>query len=408
MRPKIITKLPGPKSSTVVDCINNSCYFSTFTYPLVIKGGQGCFVFDLDNNVFLDFTSNISSCPLGYAHPDLKDVFNKDIQNANKIAGQDFYCEEHAILAKKLADILPDEFKFFFVNSGAEAVENSIKIAYSIMGPLPGVSCLNGFHGRTIGALSFTLSKEYHKYNFPELPVKRIKFCTNNSDIEIDKVERILENNKISFIIVEPIQGEGGINVASKKFMSTLRKITLEFDVPLIVDEVQTGLARTGKWWGYEHYDIVPDIVSIAKALQVGATAFKKRYLPKSKGLLSSTWGGGDRIDMALGSKIIDIVKADNLMLNVQKNGIHLKKRLTEYINRYNIIDVRGIGLMLGVEFSNEKLRDDVLNTAFQNGLLLLPSGKKSIRIMPPLIITKEEIDIGLEIFENILRKTIP
>ncbi len=275
------------------------------------------------------------------------------------------------------------------------------------MGPLPGISCLGGFHGRTLGALSFTLSKDYHKYNFPELPVKRIKFCTNNSDLEIDKVEHILKNNKISFIIVEPIQGEGGINVASKKFMSTLRKITLEFNVPFIVDEVQTGLARTGKWWGYEHYDIVPDIVSIAKALQVGATAFKNRYLPKSKGLLSSTWGGGDRIDIEIGSKIIDIIKEDNLMLNVQKNGIHLKKRLTEYIDKYNIIDVRGIGLMLGVEFTNEELRDDVLNMAFHSGLLLLPSGKKSIRIMPHLIITNEEIDMGLEIFENIIRNTI-
>ncbi|MFW9881914.1 MAG: aspartate aminotransferase family protein, partial [Candidatus Thorarchaeota archaeon] len=311
--------IPGPKATRFVSAFKKIAYDSTFTYPLVIKTGKGCEIEDVDGNKFLDFTSNIGSCPLGYSHPIILEVikeYSSAAKGIHKIAGQDFYCEEHFNIAGKLLSISKKNSKVFLINSGAEAVENAIKIAYRKMGPLPGVSCNNDFHGRTLGALSFTMSKEVQKTNFPSLPVKRIKFCTVDSDLQINQLEYILKERKIAFIITETIQGEGGLNVASKLFIQNIRKLACEYEVPLIFDEVQSGMGRTGKWWAYQHYGVEPDIMTVAKALQVGATVYYKKYDPNETGVLSSTWGGGSRIDMAIGSKIIEIITKDKLLLN--------------------------------------------------------------------------------------------
>lgn len=373
-------------------------YNSTFAYPLVIKDGQGCYIEDIDGEQYLDFTSNISSCPLGYGHPEIKETIKRYSDNgAHKIAGQDFYCEEHVLLAEKLLAIIMANSKVFFINSGAEAVENAIKLAYRKNGPLPGISCLNAFHGRTLGALTFTFSKDVQKSNFPEFSVKRIKFCTSDNDPEIDTIEKLASEYKISFIITELVQGEGGVNVASRKFAKNINHISRKYNIPLIIDEVQTGLARTGKWWAFQHYGIKPDIISIAKALQVGAVVFDKKFEPNQQGVLSSTWGGGDRIDMAIGIKTIDIISRDKLLDKVNNNGNFLKQCLIELKNVSDtIIDVRGIGLLLGVEFHKTEDRNKVINKLFKNKLLVIPSGIKTIRILPPLIMTKQEISKGL------------
>jgi 4-aminobutyrate aminotransferase len=395
------------KSLSIINKLNKLSYNSTFVYPLVIRGGQGCYLEDVDGERYLDFTSNIASCPLGYNHSELNEIIKRYVNiGAHKIAGQDFYCEEHSQLAEKLLSISNSNSKVFFINSGAEAVENAIKLAYRRNGPLPGISCINAFHGRTLGALAFTFSKEVQKANFPEFPTKRIKFCIKNNDSEIDTIQKIVNENKISFIITELIQGEGGVNVASKKFITNLNKASRKYDIPLIIDEVQTGLGRTGKWWTYQHYDIKPDIVTIAKALQVGAVVFDKKLEPCKPGVLSSTWGGGSRIDMAIGMKTIDIISKEKLLERVNKSGDFLIKNLMELKNRYNIImDVRGLGLMLGVEFLKKEIRDKIIYKLFKNKLLVIPSGVKTIRILPPLIITENEISKGLNIFEKILKE---
>ena len=395
------------KSLSIINKLNKLVYNSTFVYPLVIKGGQGCYIEDVDGERYLDFTSNIASCPLGYSHPELNEIIKRYVGiGAHKIAGQDFYCEEHSQLAEKLLSISNSNSKVFFINSGAEAVENAIKIAYRRNGPLPGISCINAFHGRTLGALAFTFSKEVQKTNFPEFPTKRIKFCITNNDPEIDTIQKIVNENKISFIITELVQGEGGVNVASKKFINNLNKASRKYDIPLIIDEVQTGLGRTGKWWTYQHYDIKPNIVTIAKALQVGAVIFDKKMEPHKPGVLSSTWGGGSRIDMAIGMKTIDIISKEKLLERVNKSGDFLKKNLMELKNRHNIImDVRGLGLMLGVEFLKKEIRDKIIYKLFKNKLLVIPSGVKTIRILPPLIITENEISKGVIIFEKILKE---
>jgi len=403
-----VTNIPGPKSRKLVDEFKNITYDSTFTYPLVFKTGRGCVIEDIDGIEFLDFTSNIGSCPLGYSYPDILDVikeYSSSERGVHKIAGQDFYCEEHFDIASKLLSISKKNSKVFFINSGAEAVENAIKIAYKKMGPLIGISCNGDFHGRTLGALSFTMSKEIQKTNFPELPVKRIKFCTSDSDPEINQLESLIKEYKVAFIITEIIQGEGGLNVASKLFIHHIRKLADEYKVPLIFDEVQSGMGRTGKWWAYEHYGIEPDIMTVAKALQVGATVYDKGYDPSEPGVLSSTWGGGSRIDMAIGTKIIEIILKNNLLSNSQKIGDVLLKNFVDIVGINGLIDARGIGLMIGLEFDTKVTRDFIVNSLFKKGLLILPAGMKSIRIMPPLIINEEEAMKGFSLISDTIHE---
>lgn len=405
---KISTEPPGPKASEVISAMKKSCYDSTFTYPLVIANGNGCVLKDVDGNSFLDFTSNIGACPLGYSQPDVVAVIAEMAKNGtHKIAGQDFYCQEHADLAQQFLSILPEGFKAFFINSGAEAVENAIKIAYRKrlsqgLPVLPGVSCIGAFHGRTLGALSFTYSKPVQKAGFPELPAIRIKFCTDDGDAEIDAVEKVLANNKVAFVISEVVQGEGGYNVASPRFIKNLRSATEKHGVPLILDEVQSGMGRTGKWWAFEHYGVTPDIMCTAKALQVGAAAYKAEYDPGQQGVLSSTWGGGSRIDLAVGATVIEVVKRDRLLDNAVAMGERLKNGLKDLVGKKSVIDVRGIGLMIGIEFDTKENRDAALKQAFKSGLLLLPAGQKAMRAIPPLVVTEEEVDEGIEIMSSL------
>ena len=406
---KIVAGPPGPAARRVIDVMKKNCYDSTFTYPLVITNGNGSFLHDVDGNSFLDFTSNIGSCPLGYSHPEIMKVLAEQSKNgAHKIAGQDFYCKEHAELSERVAALIPQGFRTFFINSGAEAVENAIKVAYRKMSTatpstLPGVSCVNAFHGRTIGALSFTFSKPVQKKGYPELPVLRIKFCTSDSDPEIDAAEKLLAANKVAFILSEVVQGEGGYNIASRRFIQNLRKCADKYGVPLILDEVQSGMGRTGRWWAFEHHGVRPDIMSAAKALQVGMVAYDGRLDPGEQGALSSTWGGGSRIDMAVGSKIIEIIKKDRLLDNASSMGAKLNKGLQEFAGKGGIVDVRGLGLMIGIEFDNKQNRDERLARAFKKGLLLLPAGQKAMRVIPPLTITEEEVHEGLELMSQVL-----
>jgi len=401
MAHKILQTPPGPRADKVVSYMKKYGIQSTFTYPLVVANGSGCYIQDVDGNVFLDFTSNIGSCPLGYSHPAVLEVLQLYANNgAHKIAGQDFYSEEHAEIARSILSIAPENFKAFFINSGAEAVENAIKLAYRARGPLPAISCYGAFHGRTLGALTFTYSKPVQKKNFPEFPVKRVKFCTRDDDASIDDIKKIVsESPDIAFILTEVVQGEGGYYVASKKFIANLYKAANEYGIPLIIDEVQSGIGRTGEWWAFQHYGIVPSIMSVAKALQVGATLFHEKFDPGESGAVSSTWGGGHRIDMAVGARIIEVMKKDKLLYNAKKMGSMLLKMMQELVGKKGIIDVRGLGLMIGIEYETKQGRDKLIQEAFRNGLLLLPAGEKSMRIAPPLIITEKQINEGLEIF---------
>jgi len=396
-------------ANSIVEKTKKFCIETTFAYPLVVKTGYGCYLEDIDGKKYLDFTSNVCSCNIGYNNHEIIEVIRNFLGlGAHKIAGQDFYSEEQVKLAEKILDIVPKNLrKVLLVNTGAEAVENAIKFAFRKKGPLPGVSCTHAFHGRTLGALSLTDSKAVQKKNYPEINHELIKFCTKDNDTEINALEELIKREWLpAFVITECVQGEGGYNVASKKFIKTLRKVSKKYNFPLIIDEVQTGIGRTGKWWSFEHYGIKPDIMTSAKSLQVGAVITSKEYDPKEPGAVSSTWGGGHRIDLAVGLKTIEIIEREKLLENTRKMGNYFMKRLKELQKKHHkkIIDVRGLGLMIGVELSKEKYKKEIEEKAFKQGLLLLGCGEKTVRIVPPLIITREEADIGLEIFEKVIK----
>lgn len=383
--------------------------FTTFAYDMVIERGERCYLYDKNGKKYLDFTSNVASSPLGYGDEDIEKIIN-DISKtgAHKIAGQDFYCKEHVELAEELSKILPKNLKkFFFSNSGAEANENAIKLCYRYKSlkfninpnELIGISFEKDFHGRTLGVLTFTSSKEVQKKGYPEFKVKRLIFNDENNLNEITEIKEYA-----AFLIMELMQGEGGYNIAKKSFVKKLYKILKKNEIPLIIDEIQTGLGRSGKWFMFEHYKIKPNILTLAKSLQVGATIVEEKFDPKEAGAISSTWGGGDRIDLAVGKIVIEKIRKHKLYKNAKKMGKYLLKRLKEIEKKFEFIkNARGIGLLCAIDIINEK-REKLIQNCFKNGLLLLPCGEKSIRFIPPLIIKKDEIDEGIEIFEKCLK----
>lgn len=411
MKLMIKTTPPGPKAKVIVGKTKKFCIDTTFAYPLAVKTGSGCYIEDVDGNCYLDFNSNVCSSTVGYGHPEIMEILKAYSKiGAYKIAGQDFFCKEQAELAEKLVEITPKSLsKVFLINSGTEAVENAIKFAYRKLGPLTGVSCRGAFHGRTLGGLTFTFSKPVQKKNYPQLKHRRIKFCTEDGDPHINDVEAAVKKGKTAFVITEVIQGEGGYRIGSKKFIKNLRRVTKENDIPLIIDEIQTGLGRTGMWWGFEHYGIIPDIVTSGKGLQVSATISSKKYAPTERGAVSSTWGGGHRIDMAVGLKTLEIIEKEKLMKNATMVGKHILNRLKELQSSYPdmITGADGLGLMLRIDFDTKKDRDNVVQAAFKKGLLVLGCGEKNIRIVPPLIIKKDDADMGLDILDNAIKNTV-
>ena len=403
-----MAQIPGPKARKVVERINKYTVPGTYAYPLVIKNGKGCYLQDVDGNWYLDFNANVCTAAVGYGDPEIMKCLKECAQNsAHKIAGQDFYIEEQADLAEKLLKIVPRPLrKVFFVNSGAEAIENAIKFAYREKGPLPGVSMKGAFHGRTLGALTFTHSKPVHKKNYPELQHLIVNFCTRDADLNVFEIDRVLAERDVAFVLTEVVQGEGGYNIASKRFLKNLRDVTKENGIPLILDEIQSGMGRTGEWWAFQHYKITPDVMTVAKSLQVGATITTESYNPNEAGAVGSTWGGGDRIDLAVGFQTIEIIERRKLLQNAGKMGTYFLKRLKEIEERYpkKLSNSRGLGLMLAVDFPNKMMRDTVEQEAFKTKLLLLGCGFTSIRFCPPLIISREEIDKGLDVFEKVVK----
>ncbi len=400
-------KMPCTKAAALVNEIHKYIVPSTHPYPLVIKGGNGCYLQDIDGNWFLDFSSQVASTPLGCGHPAVKEAIARVMeQGMHKIAGQDFYCEEHYELARKLVQITPKHLsKVFLSNTGAEAVENALKFAYRKMGPLLGISCIGAFHGRTLGALSFTYSKDIQKTNYPQLRYRRIPFCTSDTEAAVQDVHSVVDRDTTAFIIAECIQGEGGYRIASQTFMKTLEQAARSNNVALIIDEVQSGMGRTGKWWSFEHYGIKPDIVSAGKSLQVGATISSEEWAIKEPGAVSTTWGGGGRIDMAVGLEVIKAIEKGKLLLNATKMGKYTLDRLREFENFPGVMGYDGLGLMLRVDFKDKDRRNAVLSNCFKKGLVLLGCGNESVRILPPMTVGKEEIDQGLNILEQVIRE---
>ena len=403
----IKTKLPGPNVDIALKRIEKHIGLYDPPYPFVYGGkGQGVYCEDLDGNIFMDWASQIACQPLGYNHPRMLEVSKKYSNKAPlKLAGHDYYSLEHIELLEEVASTLPEELQsIFLINSGAEAVENAIKIAYRKKPSAKiGISVQGAFHGRTLGALSCTNSKTAQKKNYPEIPVRRISL--NN----VDELNRLLKYDvdpeNVAYVIAEAIQGEGGYKFADKQWLQDLRAVTQEHNIPLILDEVQAGMGRTGKWWAFQHSGIIPDIITSGKALQVAATIGKKEMFPRDSGSISSTWGGGDLISMAMGLEIIKTIKEENLLEKVKIRGEHLLKRLKELEQKYPIVtNARGLGLLLAFDLPNSELRNRLVELNFEKGLLTLGCGPHSMRIIPPYIISEQEIDEGIKVIDASLK----
>ncbi len=402
MKPKIKTTLPGPKSEVVIDKIKKLNIAYSDPYPYVhSRKAKGCYFKDIDGNWFLDFASQICSNPLGYNNKELNKVIRSYKKHPVKFAGQDFNVKEHADLLEELMTIVPKNLnQAFLVNSGAEAVENCIKLAMRKQKKAKfGISFEHDFHGRTLGALSYTHSKPIHKLNYFTVPNKILPF----SEDAIDRLKTIIKNDgpqKIAFVLMEAIQGEGGYNVAPEKLVKDTRRVTKQYNIPFIIDEVQSGMGRTGKWWAHQHFNVQPDIMSSAKALQVGAAIASKNFSVES-GSISSTWGGGHILDLALGLKTIQIIKKRKLLSNVNKMGDYLVKGF----NSLNLENVRGKGLMLAFDLKDKSTRNNFIIESLKQGLVLLGCGQKGIRVIPPYIISKIEADQALGIIEAANKK---
>ncbi|NNJ09041.1 acetyl ornithine aminotransferase family protein [Chloroflexales bacterium ZM16-3] len=422
--------LPGPKAKALVARDGRVMAPMGRVYPLVIDHAQGCEVWDVDGNRFLDVTSGIAVLSAGHCHPRLIQVAQEQLTRFTHMAGTDFYNEPMIRAAEKLVSLMPggEGWQVFFTNSGTEAVEASIKLARYATGRQNIIGFYSSFHGRSYGSLSLTASKARQRRGFfPLLPGTFHAFYANpyrpplNSDPErvTETCLGFIENtlfqttcppDEVAAIIVEPIQGEGGYVVPAPGFLKGLREICDRHGIMLIADEVQSGVGRTGKMWAFEHEGIVPDIVASAKGLggglpfgaMIAREEVSRQWQPGSHG---NTYGGNG-LTCAVAHELLTMVE-EELMANAAQVGAHLMARLEELKGRFPQIGaVRGRGLMLGVEFIDPatgqpagKLADAIMEDSFLKGLLVLSCGASTIRFCPPLTLSEAQADEAAERF---------
>ncbi len=401
-------------------------------YPFVMDHGRGTEVWDVDGNRFLDFEAGIAVASTGHSHPQVVKAIQDQTEKFIHISS-DFYHEKWIALAEKLAEIAPwsGPSACFMTNSGTESVESAIKLARYHTGSTQFIGFLGAFHGRTLGAVSLTASKAHYKNGFfplmngvvhvpfpnPYRPLLQRRPGMGDGEtvvafIEEEILERLLPGEDVAGILVEPIQGEGGYIYPPDDFFSALRKLCDKYDILLIVDEVQSGMGRTGKWWAIEHYGVEPDILltakGIASGMPLGAMVTRKELMDWPKGSHGNTFGGNP-VSCSAALATIQLIE-EQYLENTRVVGAYCKDALEELQAKHaSIGDVRGKGFMLGVEFVQdretkqpaESLRDDVVYKAFERGLLLLGCGKSVIRVTPPLSTTKSEVDEAMLILDE-------
>ncbi|MFC7201649.1 aspartate aminotransferase family protein [Halospeciosus flavus] len=429
-----VEEMPGEAAREWASYHREHAAPSTYVYDFVwdtTEDAVGPFCTDVDGNVLLDFTSHVASAPLGYNNPKVLDRLAEfDLVDPTKIAGQDFYVSSGgtpeapdvpgpAQLMDKLTDLTShyDLDTVFLSNSGAEAVENAIKICYA-QGGHRGITFEGAFHGRTLGALSLNRSKTAHREGFPEVPgVVSVPYCACEGACDCgwktdgptgnvlgDRLHPERGNipaDEVSFLILEPQQGEGGYRVPNEEFVADVAAIREAHDVKIVADEIQSGLGRTGKMWGVDHLDLEPDVITSAKGLRVGATVANADTFPEEKGRLSSTWGAGDILSSAQGYATLAAIDEHDLLQNVRERGRQLRETLRDEAPEF-LLDVRGRGLMVGVEFDTKDRREAVVQACLKRGLLTLGCGHKTLRLIPPLDVTEREIEMAVDVLREV------
>lgn len=435
--PKLVCTLPGPKAKAAVEADERLISPSyTRSYPLVAKSGRGIRVTDVDGNEFLDFAAGIAVNSTGHCHPEVVAAIQKQAAELIHISGTDFYNLPLTDLADRLSAVapMPGPHKFFYGNSGAEAIECALKLARYHTGRQQVISFFGAFHGRTMGALSLTASKPQQKRRFSPLvpgvthvrypytyrgttggPKEQEAFSLDCARYIEDKLfKTTVAPEEVAAIFIEPIQGEGGYVVAPDNFLRELRKICDRHGILLVVDEVQCGAGRTGKWWAIEHSGVQPDMVCIAKGIAsgmpLGICMTRAEIMDWVPGSHASTFGGNP-ISIAAALATMDIIEREGIS-NAARVGEQMLKRLHGWKEAHPLVgDVRGRGLMIGIELVKDKatrepvnaLRNRVETLAFERGLMILGCGETSIRLCPPLIVNDHEATVALDILEDAL-----
>ncbi|NOZ00005.1 MAG: acetyl ornithine aminotransferase family protein [Chloroflexi bacterium] len=428
-----MSNLPGPKARALIER-DSSVISPSYPrgYPFAMDHGKGTEVWDVDGNRFLDFAAGIAVVATGHSHPQVVKAIQDQVEKFIHISS-DFYHSTWVELAEKLNEIAPfeEDALSFMTNSGTESVEAAIKLARHHTGRSGFIGFTGAFHGRTMGAVTFTASKPvYHRGFYPLMngvihapypntfrPVLASRAGEDYGETVVRYIEEeifghIMPPDEVAGILIEPIQGEGGYIVPPQGFFPALRELCDKYGILLIADEVQSGMGRTGKWWAIEHFGVEPDIVAAAKGIAsgmpLGAIIARKSVMTWPKGAHGNTYGGNP-VACAASLATIDLIEKEYLR-NAAEVGEYAQNALKEIMARHpSIGDVRGIGLMIGVDFVEDAesrapahdLRDRIVDLAFERGLLLLGCGDSVIRVAPPLSISKSEVDEGLKIFED-------
>ena len=434
--PKICVTPPGPQAQEFIKRDSKTLSQSlSRTSPLVGYRAEGVYIEDVDGNVFLDFGSGIAVAGLGHRHPKVIEAIKNQLDKLEFINSLDYYTLPQIEYAEMLFKVTPGSYekRVFFSNSGSESVDTAIKAAKWHNRRPYGIGFINGFHGRTMGAVSFTttglsarrgFSPMYPIGNF--VPYPYCYRCMFNKEYPgcgmacLDYLtdvmfKKIVPPDETSFILVEPIQGAGGYIVPPEGFFPRLREIADKHGIILITDEVQTGFARTGKMFAMQHFGVDPDIMTLSKAIAHGlpaaATVARAEIMNWELNAHEGTLNGGPVI-MEAAKAVLQVIREEDLAEKSRIQGDYLKRQVRQLAEKYPLIgDVRGLGLMVGIEFIRDGKktpakteRDKILDEAFNRGLLLLGAGESSLRLAPPMTITKEQIDTGLNILEDCLK----
>lgn len=436
--PSIVVRPPGPKARDLVkkdEALLSPSYVRF--YPLVIESGKDCVLKDVDGNQYIDFNSGLVCLNVGHNHPKVVDAIKKQSDRFLHYSNTDFFYREVVDLAEKLSEITPGKFekKVYFGNSGAEAIEAAVKLSKWHTRKHRFLAFTGAFHGRTLGALSFTASKPVQRRNFfpllqgvthvPYPYCYRCPFKLSYPNCDywcvdfIDELvlQKYVPPEEVAAILFEPIQGEGGYVVPPPGYFQRLKKIADKYGFLMIADEVQAGMGRSGRWFAIEHWKVEPDVVCSAKALAsglpLGATVSRARYMDWEGGSHASTFGGNP-VACAASLAVIDVIKKEKLLENAAKQGGYIMKWLNDLQEECKIIgDVRGKGLMIGAEIiEDEETKKpatdetkEVMMRCWKRGIALITCGASTIRIAPPLTITRELVDSGLEIIGDVIKE---
>lgn len=427
--PHMVVPPPGPQARKVLrreeDFVSPSL---TKAYPLVVDHAKGAYIWDVDGNCYLDFTTGIAVTNLGHCHNRINAAIHDQVERLIHMSNADFTHPEYSELCERLALLAPGNTpkKVFLSNSGTEAVECAVKLAHNYFrGQRPhSLAFYGAFHGRTSGSLAYTASSPRQRQWFRVIPgVEHIPYPNTYrgqySD-RLDELSATLFREKdpwlFSSVIMEPIQGEGGYLVPPLWYVQKLKRLCEEHGILFIADEVQTGMGRTGKMFCMDHFGIEPDITTLAKGiangLPLGATIAKAEIMDSwGPGAHASTFGGNP-VSCRAALAVLDELTKGGVLENCQHMGEYLQTELRSLLRKHpSIGDVRGMGLMIGVEFVSNRAtrqpapeyRDAIVRRCFESGLLLLGCGPSAIRVIPRLNVTKEEIDAGIAILDRVL-----